>query len=249
MVAAYTWGFTVNIDGLKNIVLRFFPPSTTAVLQPCDMRIIKALKAYFRHEMRQKTIDIIDGAEIDTVAQTVAKRINVIEAMYTRMIKSAWMKISRNTIKNCWTKAGLVSALPTNEEDVNDDRNTSITLPESPAELTQEEFDAWVAIDDNVPITQELSEEEMTKELVTGILETDKPKQASEDDRDDSDDEEEPTPTAAEMRRCLHRIGVGFERLGFDNLDDFYSLKSRVIEELRKKCPPKQLTMDQFVKL
>ena len=53
-----------NVDGLKNIVLRFFPPNTTSVLQPCDMDIIRTLKAYFRHEMRQKIINISDDAEV-----------------------------------------------------------------------------------------------------------------------------------------------------------------------------------------
>ena len=236
-----------NVDGLKNIVLRFFPPNTTSVLQPCDMGIIRALKAYFRHEMRQKIIDVIDDAEVDTVAQSVAKSINVFEAMH--MIKNAWMKITGKTIRNCWIKGGFVTSPAVEEEGVNDD-NTSITLPEPPAGLTQKEFDAWLAIDDDVPIMQELTEEGKTKELVTEILEKDNPEPVSEDMDSDSDDEaKEPTPSAAEMRRCLHRLGVGLERLGFADLGDFYALKKRVTEDLRKKCPPKQVMMDHFIKL
>ncbi|XP_052827941.1 tigger transposable element-derived protein 4-like [Octopus bimaculoides] len=41
----------VVIDDLKNITLKFLPPNTMSVLQPCDMGIIKTLKAYFKHEM------------------------------------------------------------------------------------------------------------------------------------------------------------------------------------------------------
>ena len=46
------------------------------------------------------------------------------------------------------------------EEGVND---TSITLPEPPAGLAQNQFDAWVAIDDDVLITEELTKEDKIK--------------------------------------------------------------------------------------
>ena len=67
------------------------------------------------------------------------------------------MKITGETIRNCWIKEGFVTAPVVEEEGVNDDNDTSITLPETPAGLTQKEFDAWVAIDNDVLITQELT--------------------------------------------------------------------------------------------
>ena len=73
---------------LNNISLRFLPPNTTSVLQSCDMGIIRTLKAYFSHEMRQK---IIDDNENELAVQTVVKHINLLDAMH--MIKPAWAKV------------------------------------------------------------------------------------------------------------------------------------------------------------
>ena len=95
------------VEGLKNITVQFLPANTSSVLQPCDMGIIKTLKAYFRHEMRHKIIDIIDDTEVDLFVQEAAKQINMLEAMCR--ISRAWKKVSRDTIKNCWTKADFAA--------------------------------------------------------------------------------------------------------------------------------------------
>ena len=46
------------------------------------------------------------------------------------------------------------------------------------------------------------------KELVTEILENDNPESVSEDDSESDDEAKEQTPSAAEIRRCLHHVGV-----------------------------------------
>jgi len=77
-----------STTSLQNILLHFLPPNTTSVLQPCDMGIIRSMKGYYRHEVRQKLVDIFDDTtETELLAQTVAKRINLLEAMH--MIKGA----------------------------------------------------------------------------------------------------------------------------------------------------------------
>ena len=56
---------------LKNVSIFLFPPNTTSILQPCDIGVIMSMKSYFRHEMRQKLIDILDDApEAGLRAQT-----------------------------------------------------------------------------------------------------------------------------------------------------------------------------------
>ena len=91
---------------LKNVSIFLLPPNTTSILQPCDMGISKSMKSYFRHEMRQKLIDILDDApEAGLMAQTVVKRINLLDAMH--MIKGAWAKVTTATIQNCWKKGGI----------------------------------------------------------------------------------------------------------------------------------------------
>ena len=49
---------------LNNISLRFLPPNTTSVPLSCDMGIIRILKAYFRHKMRQKSLMPLMTAKI-----------------------------------------------------------------------------------------------------------------------------------------------------------------------------------------
>ena len=68
------------------------------MLQPWDIGIIRALKAYFRPKMLQKIIDTIDDSAVDTVTQTIVQFINLFEAML--VIKNAWMKITTTTIRN-----------------------------------------------------------------------------------------------------------------------------------------------------
>ena len=83
---------------LKNVSIFLLPPNIS-ILQPCDMGVIKSIKSYFRHEMRQKLIDILDNApEAGLMAQTVVKRINLLDAMH--MIKGAWAKVTTATIQN-----------------------------------------------------------------------------------------------------------------------------------------------------
>ena len=65
---------------LKNVLIFLLPLNTTSILQPCDMGVIKSMKSYFRHEMRQKLIDVLDDApEAGLMAQTVVKRINLLD--------------------------------------------------------------------------------------------------------------------------------------------------------------------------
>ncbi len=67
--------------------VKLLPANTTSVLQPCDMGIIRTLKGYFRHELRQYIIDTIDDSETELVANEVVKKVNILDAM--RMLDEA----------------------------------------------------------------------------------------------------------------------------------------------------------------
>ncbi|KAI1723258.1 DDE superfamily endonuclease domain-containing protein [Ditylenchus destructor] len=47
--------------GLKNITLKFFPPNTTALSQPCDQGIIQNLKVHYRKDLLRKRILAFDN--------------------------------------------------------------------------------------------------------------------------------------------------------------------------------------------
>ena len=220
---------------LKNVSIFLLPPNTTSILQLCDMGVIKSTKSYFRHEMRRKLIDILDDApEAGLMAQTVVKRINLLDAMH--MIKGAWAKVTTATIQKCWKKGGF-----TNDEP----ENVIISLPPPPVGQREEEFRNWVSIDDDVLTVKERTEEEFTEELVSMIQNNDGLVVEVSDDDDNGEPEEE-TPSAAEMRECLRRLVLGLDRTGFQKMDMFSAVKREVEDHLRTTFPPRQTSLSSF---
>ncbi|CAF0968560.1 unnamed protein product [Rotaria magnacalcarata] len=53
---------------LENIKLKFFPPNTTAKIQPMDQRVIRAFKAYYRRHLVKH---IITSADIAVMADDI----------------------------------------------------------------------------------------------------------------------------------------------------------------------------------
>ena len=103
---------------LSNIELVKLPPNTTSVIQPCDMGIIRTLKAYCRHEMRMRIIEAIDDAGADTSLtenDDIARSLNALDALH--MVAEAWTKVTPTMIRNCWKKADFVLTPFEGEED------------------------------------------------------------------------------------------------------------------------------------
>ena len=71
-----------NVVGLKCIEIMKLPPSTTLLIQPCDMGVIQVLKAYFHHEMRAAVIDITDESDTNVNASVIAKQFSVLDALH-----------------------------------------------------------------------------------------------------------------------------------------------------------------------
>ena len=67
-----------DVEELKCIEVVKLPPNTTSQIQPCDMGIIRTLKAYCRHEKRARIIDAIEDGYNDSSinANTIAKRLS-----------------------------------------------------------------------------------------------------------------------------------------------------------------------------
>ena len=92
---------------LKQIQMMFLPPNTTSLIQPCDMGIIRALKAYARHEIRCRIIEKIDDSvQGDTkTANEIANEISVLDAMHilgeSYQWAWAWAKATAKCIQKC----------------------------------------------------------------------------------------------------------------------------------------------------
>ena len=62
---------------LTNVLLYFLPPNVTSIIQPCDMGIIRNLKALYRKSMISR---IVSHLEI-TVTQ-LTRQVNILDAMH-----------------------------------------------------------------------------------------------------------------------------------------------------------------------
>ena len=99
-----------DVEELKCIEVVKLPPNTTSQIQPCDMGIIRTLKAYCRHELRARIIDAIENGCNDSSinANTIAKRLSVLDALH--ILAGSWNKVTKEAICNCWKKANFFSA-------------------------------------------------------------------------------------------------------------------------------------------
>lgn len=224
-----------DVEDLTNIHVVKLPPNTTSIIQPCDQGIIHALKAHCRFELRARIIDEID-AEHEATACQIAKRLNVLDALH--MMAGAWVKVSETTIRNCWKKAKFDSSEPVLEADP--------TIP-TPAGMTRDSFDSWVEIDNDAPVSSELTVEEEEEELMSEISSGKPSDEIVDMAQDESDSEVEETPSNGEMLQILHRLRIGLEHRGFESMEQFRQFDSQVRELLRKQ-PMKQLKLDSFWK-
>ena len=87
-----------DVADLKAIHLVFLPPNTTCKTQPMDQGVIKATKAYYRASVVRRYIDAVEKGK-------GAPNISVLDAM--TILTRAWNKVTPETIKNCFKKAGI----------------------------------------------------------------------------------------------------------------------------------------------
>ena len=88
----------------SNIKVIFLPPNTTSVLQPLDLGIIKNFKVYYRKLLSHHILTKIE--ECDS-ANEVVKSVTILNAI--RWVSAAWGKVTPDTIKKCFRKAGILN--------------------------------------------------------------------------------------------------------------------------------------------
>jgi len=83
--------------------VHFLSPNTTSVLQPCDVGIIRTLKAHLRHEMRWKAADAIDSSKNLLAVLPMLKRIHFLDPMFWSQKPGSRFQESR------WRKGGFIA--------------------------------------------------------------------------------------------------------------------------------------------
>ena len=98
-----------QIENLRAVNLIFLPANTTCQTQPMDQGVIRSTKTYYRRMVLEKYIDAID-------AKKSIPKLTVLDAIDP--LVTAWDRVSTETIKNCFRKAGI--SRETRENAIND---------------------------------------------------------------------------------------------------------------------------------
>lgn len=133
---------------LKNIKICFLPPNTTSVSQPLDQGIIQNFKTHYRSVIIKH---LLPNIEVTDSARDLVKSINVLDALY--FIKHSWDKVTAETTKNCFRKAGFRKDFISSEFDSDDDMplvSTLATLNTHVVGLQNFESTEFIQIDGNL---------------------------------------------------------------------------------------------------
>jgi len=103
-----------------------------------------------------------------------------------------------------------------------------------------------VNIDEDVEVSQELTNEDFTASLVENLVAG--PQSEEEDDGDD-DEANEPPPkvTVADMRRSLQQLQQGLLQSDFGEIEAFDSLKRTLEDHITKAFQPTQQKIDKWL--
>ena len=203
-----------SCENLSHVQLFFLPPNVTSIIQPCDMGIIRTLKALYRKNIISRIITHIDTGSQMSVSQ-LTKRISILDAMH--MLKVAWQNVKQVSISNCFAKAGFVPLTAATEEEIYD----------SPDGMTLSEFQAYVDMDQSLDCHGELTDEDICISL----------QQENEIEEHESDGSDEPSaaPKPGDAVLAMQTVRCFMEKAGAD-LNQFYVLENQVLRLVPSAC-------------
>lgn len=184
------------IPPLRNVVVKFLPPSTTSKIQPMDAGIVAAVKLRFRKMHMERALDAIDESIKDIY------KIDQLTAM--RLIQTVWDELPAEVHIKCWKHTGLLKEkLPPNAKTVAFKDKALGELKILVSQLTGEK--------NRIPLKQLLNPESelvsfelMTEEqLGEGIAEEIIGEAEGENSSSEEEEEEESFPPLTEQLRAL----------------------------------------------
>lgn len=183
---------------LDCIRVEYFPPNCTAVLQPLDQGIIKAVKTRYRALLMKHILQGIDRNE--------ETKTNVKEAM--EMIAGAWGDVSQTTIVKCWGHAAINNFDTTDAED---DLEEVVPLAElkklwnsianSTSVPDNVELNDFLFADDGLLTSYELTD----TDIIQSITDNKTEENASSSDEEDTSNPV-PNVSASEALSCLETV-------------------------------------------
>ena len=91
-----------SISNLTNVQLVFLPPNTTSILQPMDQGVIRSLKAHYRGRVVRLLCRALEKKE-------PCPKISILQSI--KILVDSWEVVSKETIINCFRKAGITPAV------------------------------------------------------------------------------------------------------------------------------------------
>ena len=209
-------------DTYSNIEIKYFPANCTSVLQPLDQGIIQAFKTKYRTSIVREKLDAIEyGSATPTI--------DLISAI--NKVKKAWDGISRQTIENCFRKAGFNGDIFVGEETENEFEREYVELADILQVKSNFNFDkyAYVKIDDHLPVHGMLSDSDIVA-TVAGSKET--PISETKVDSDEEDIcEIVNVPTSNEALNHLNELKKYLMSQTYDCscfINDLYKIESSI---------------------
>ncbi|XP_012555218.2 tigger transposable element-derived protein 6-like [Hydra vulgaris] len=211
-----------HFEGRSNINLIFPPPNTTSVLQPMDQGVIRSLKAHYRHKIGRLCIKAFDNNE-------PMPKITILQTM--KDLVSSWNAVSKETVTNCFKKAGFSKTNKSIEEADDDHPFKFLTqefnrLQDLDPRAVQEDFSAesYIGLDCNVVTTGSLATD---AEIITQILDPNFENFEVEDSDDEAIDVEAP-PRPSDIQ-----LEIAFETI--QNASQYSSKYGNEIQSLALK--------------
>lgn len=246
---------------LSNVKTVFLPASTTSKLQPFDQGIIQNVKQVYRKRLIRSVLSKIKDDETVT-SESLAKSVTVLDATCIQWVSAAVKEVKSETVTKCFKKAGVVKTGQTSDSDNDDEENLPLNELRELVRATRNRLniqddmtlDQYVNIDNDVPVTAELSEN-WQDDLLEIVRDQTVRDCDGESVRDDDDDYDEPVTCckiktheeALEWIRdlkmyCLQK-DIHELMTPFETAEDL--LKKQVV---KTKCGSKQTTMESFFK-
>ena len=91
-----------SISNLTNVQIVFLPPNTTSILQPMDQGVIRSLKAHYQGRVVRLLCRALEKKE-------PCPKISILQSM--KILADSWEVVTKETIINCFSKAGITPAV------------------------------------------------------------------------------------------------------------------------------------------
>ena len=207
----------------SNIKVIFLPPNTASVLQPLDLGI-KHFKVYYRKLLLHHILTKIE--ECDS-ANEVVKSVTILNAI--RWVSAAWGKVTPDTIKKCFRKAGILNkdiqvvsrdCERDSEEDPFMDLNVTSNMEDLESLMSQVatgdsswSVQEFINVDSELPVCQDIYDDKWDQEFLNHITQessTEETEVIESEDREDEDPVPAHAPQLKSFKEAIRYLEVSY---------------------------------------